>query len=113
MQNPAAIDLDVLESFIKENSGSGIDDISNLKESKVYVFHGTKDSINKVEAGQKAAELYTRVGADVRTQFWTLAEHGMVTKNYGSKCDEFKHPPAINNCGFDLAFEIIDHLTGE
>lgn len=35
----------------------------------------------------------------------------MVTNNYGNACD-YKGSPYINNCNYDAAFELLNHIYG-
>lgn len=68
MSSPASINLDTLEQYIASQSGKGIDDASNIKGSKVYIFAGTKDTVVNPDVGIHGANLYKNQGADVKVE---------------------------------------------
>lgn len=103
MNNPSAINTDDLEAYIDKESSSGIDDATNLVNSKVFIFAGTKDTVVNPQSGHHAEDLYLKLGADVKTEYSIAAEHSMVTKDYGNACD-YKGSPYINKCDYDTAF---------
>lgn len=107
----------VIEDSILETAYAGfeatsmIDKLSNIANSKVYIYSGTEDSEVKPIVVNHQQSIYKHYGADVKTNYKIGSDHAIVTNKYGSKCDSFE-APYIVNCGFDLAYEALDHSIG-
>ena len=90
-----------------------IDATSQLRDSRVYLFSGSKDSVvapalvadllRFYEAFVPASQIVLR--ADVP------AEHAMPTDDFGGACAA-KGKPFINDCDVDVAGELLKHLYG-
>ena len=52
MSAPAMMNVERLVSFTKGLPTSEIDDLSNLKSQKLYLFSGTRDTVGKNESTQ-------------------------------------------------------------
>lgn len=90
-----------------------IDPVGNLKNSNVYIFSGTADK-TVVPAVADDLQAYYRNFVPAGNTIYKnsiSAGHAMITDDYGGQC-EATAPPFINNCGFDLAGEILKHLHG-
>jgi poly(3-hydroxybutyrate) depolymerase len=90
-----------------------IDPTTNLAGSKVYVFAGAKDSAVAPSTSSDLQTYYQSFlpPASVVYKKDVEVEHAMVTDDYGPACLT-KATPFINNCNFDLAGAIFQHLYG-
>jgi poly(3-hydroxybutyrate) depolymerase len=94
-------------------SGGLIDPVANLGGSKVYLFSGTSDN-TVVPAVMNDLKTYYQSFVPAANTVYknTLgAGHAMITDDYGGACGTTASP-YINNCGFDLAGEMLKHLHG-
>ena len=90
-----------------------IDATTNLATSKVYLFSSGSDTVVK-EATTIALKVYYQnylPAANIVHKQDVVSEHAFVTDNYGATCLT-KASPFINNCGFDLAGALLQHLYG-
>ena len=90
-----------------------IDPVSNLAASKVYLFSGANDSVVK-EATSSALQSYYQnflPVANIIHKKEIASEHAFVTDDFGGTCLT-KASPFINNCQFDLAGALLQHLYG-
>jgi len=98
----------------KQFSGTNIDDIANLTQSKVYLYSGTRDTV-VYPAVMKASETYYKAflssTSTMKTNFGTASEHCQPTDSYGNACT-FKGTPYINNCNMDGAGEALNWIYG-
>ncbi len=114
MASPTGIPTSALVSTTNTWAGQGlIDPVSNLQNSKIYLFSGSLDSVVKT-GGMDALRTYYNSfvpAANVVYKKDLAAEHAMVTDDFGSSCST-KGAPYINNCNFDLAGTMLQHLYG-
>ncbi len=114
MASPTGIPTSALVSKTNTWAGQGlIDPVSNLQNSKIYLFSGSLDSVVKT-GGMDALRTYYNSfvpAANVVYKKDLAAEHAMVTDDFGSSCTT-KGAPFINNCNFDLAGTMLQHLYG-
>ena len=90
-----------------------IDATANLANAKVYLFSGANDSVVK-EATTTALQAYYQhylPAANIVHKKDIASEHAFVTNYIGAACLT-KASPFINNCGFDLAGALLQHLYG-
>jgi poly(3-hydroxybutyrate) depolymerase len=90
-----------------------IDPVANLGASKVYLFSGTSDN-TVVQAVMNDLKTYygSFVPAANTVYKNTLGSgHAMITDDFGAACSTTASP-YIDNCGFDLAGEMLKHLHG-
>ena len=90
-----------------------IDPVSNLAASKIYLFSGANDSVVK-EATSSALQSYYQnflPAANIIHKKEIPSEHAFVTDDFGGTCLT-KASPFINNCQFDLAGALLQHLYG-
>eukprot|EP00040_Diaphanoeca_grandis_P030611 m.181301 g.181301 ORF g.181301 m.181301 type:complete len:342 (-) comp32058_c0_seq1:128-1153(-) len=112
MKTPDLINPQELAIFTRNaEKVFSIDHTSNLKDAKVYVFAGTKDTVVNPKVSDKLLEFYgiftDSVGVKAVQNY--SAEHSMPTYNYGNPCG-YKGSPYINNCGYDAAFDLLNHV---
>lgn len=90
-----------------------IDPVANLTNSKVYLYSGTIDSTVKQLVMNEANTYYKNFvnNANIFYKNNLASEHAMVTDYFGSGCS-LKASPYINNCGFDLAGEMLKWIHG-
>jgi poly(3-hydroxybutyrate) depolymerase len=109
-----AIPVDDLVKTTHEWAKSGaIDPTSNLAASKVYLFSGAKDSVVAPSTSSDLQRYYQAFmsAANIVYKKDLEVEHAMVTDHYGAAC-LIKAAPFINNCNFDMAGAILQHLYG-
>lgn len=114
MASPADIPISTLVSTTNSWASAGtIDPVSNLQNSKVYLFSGSIDSVVKQGVMDALKTYYNSFvpAANVVYKNNIAAEHAMITDDYGSSCST-KGSPYINNCNFDLAGAILAHIYG-
>lgn len=107
--------IDELHEMAAEKVAAGvIDTTDNLGSARALLFHGAGDAVVgglAVDALQRWLTEYMDDG-NIRVINDVPVAHGWPTPGYGGPCDTFA-APYINNCGYDLAGEILTHLHGE
>jgi len=90
-----------------------IDPIKSLANAKVFLFSGTKDSLEPQSVVNELNQYYLTFvpAANVHYVNTIPAEHAMVTDNFGNACDKLGSP-YINNCGYDTAGEMLKFIYG-
>lgn len=93
-----------------------IDALDNLRDDKVWLFSGGKDTIVATAVMQRLAEFYAQWMAPAAIRFVKLpdAGHAMISlaAPEDSACSS-EESPFINRCGdLDAAGEILAHLLG-
>jgi poly(3-hydroxybutyrate) depolymerase len=91
-----------------------IDPPANLASARVWLFVGTLDRVVKppvVEATRRFYELFRPAPGSVVLVADKPAGHGMITADAGVACDTTASP-FINDCGYDAAGELLQHLLG-
>jgi hypothetical protein len=115
MRVPEMIVLSELYFITSEFESHGyIDKLDNLKNDKVWMFSGTKDTEVYQGVMKKLNEYYGHYITDTSnlvTLFNYSAEHSFVTNNYGNDCS-YLGSPYINNCHLDGAGQILNHIHG-
>ena len=114
MASPSGISTSALVTNTNNWANQGlIDPVSNLQNSKVYLFSGSIDSVVKQGVMDALKTYYNSFvpAANVVYKNNLAAEHAMITDDYGSTCST-KGSPYINNCNFDLAGAILSQLYG-
>ncbi len=110
----AAIPVADLVKTTNEWAKSGlIDPTANLSGSRVYVFSGARDSVVGQGTSSDLQAYYQNFmpASNIVYKKDIEVEHAMVTDHYGAACLT-KALPFINNCDFDLAGAILQHLYG-
>jgi poly(3-hydroxybutyrate) depolymerase len=114
MTHSTSIPVSTLVSTTNSWAASGaVDPVSNMSGSKVYLFSGTSDNTVKQAVMDDLKTYYQSFVPAANTVYKNNigAGHAMVTDDYGSACSTTA-APYINNCGFDLAGEILTQLYG-
>lgn len=90
-----------------------IDATSNLASSKVYLFSAANDSVVKEATTTSLLAYYQNFlpATNIVHKKDIASEHAFVTDHYGATCLT-KASPFINNCNFDLAGALLQHLYG-
>ncbi|MFK7958067.1 MAG: hypothetical protein AB8B96_18365 [Lysobacterales bacterium] len=93
-------------------SAGDIDPAANLSADPVWLFHGRNDVTVASTVVEAAAQFYRNVGNPQKVVSVTdvPAAHAIATVDQGSPCTEFS-PPYINACNYDMAGELLQHLT--
>lgn len=114
MTHSSSIPVASLVSTTNSWASSGlIDPVANLGGSKVYLFSGTSDN-TVVQAVMNDLKTYYGSFVPTANTFYknTIGSgHAMITDDYGGACSTTASP-YINNCGFDLAGEMLKYLHG-
>jgi len=112
MAAPILLDVNKLitttENLAKQNK---IDNPSNLKNNKVFLFSGKKDSVVHPQVMQKCRDYYLHYvdSANIKTEFTLDAEHTFPTTDYGNACT-MKGSPYIGKCSYDGAGTVLNWL---
>ncbi|CAF0842462.1 unnamed protein product [Rotaria sordida] len=110
VQNISALGiLLALESYA---SAGKIDSLLNIENDSVYIFSGTKDSVTLPSIVKLNEKIYAVLGANIKTNYELPATHGFPTNNFGENCDVLNTKNFINNCGFNTAYDVLNHLHG-
>jgi poly(3-hydroxybutyrate) depolymerase len=114
MAHNSSIPIASLVSTTNSWASSGlIDPVANLNTSKAYLFSGTSDN-TVVQAVMNDLKTYYGSFVPVANTVYKStigAGHAMVTDDFGAACSTTASP-YIDNCGFDLAGELLKHLHG-
>lgn len=91
-----------------------IDPTENMKQQKIWMFSGTRDSIVPQPVMDELLDYYRHYVPDenVRYQNGIAAEHAMPTDGFGNACGDLEKP-FINNCGVDAAGELLKWIYGD
>jgi poly(3-hydroxybutyrate) depolymerase len=114
MSHTSSIPVSSLVSTTNSWASSGaIDPVSNLSNSKVYLYSGTSDNTVKQAVMNDLKTYYQSFVPTASTYYKNNigSGHAMITDDYGSSCGTTASP-YINNCGFDLAGDILQFLYG-
>ncbi|CAF0812701.1 unnamed protein product [Rotaria sordida] len=110
VQNISALGiLLALESYA---SAGKIDSLLNIENDSVYIFSGTKDSVTLPSIVKLNEKIYSVLDANIKTNYELPATHGFPTNNFGESCDVLNTENFINNCGFNTAYDVLNHLHG-
>ena len=104
---------DLVSTTNKWAKEGSIDPTSNLAASKVYLFSGANDSVVKAATSSALQSYYQHFlpAANIIHNKEIPSEHAFVTDDFGATCLT-KASPFINNCQFDLAGALLQHLYG-
>ena len=114
MTHTTSIPVSSLVSTTNSWASSGlIDPVSNLSTSKVYLYSGTSDNTVKQAVMDDLKTYYQSFVPAANTYYKNNlgSGHAMITDDYGGSCGATASP-YINNCGFDLAGDILQYLYG-
>ena len=83
-----------LKSYV---TGGSADDTSNVKDDPIYIFTGTNDRTVIPGVVKINEQIYSSLGANIKTKYDLAANHGFPTENFGGKCDVLYSANFINN----------------
>jgi poly(3-hydroxybutyrate) depolymerase len=109
------LDLAPLLDYARTAAAAGnVDDLANLDDDSVWIFHGALDPVVDQSSSVAAAALYAElISEDAITLVTDVpVVHGFPTLNTGMPCDAFGEP-FLNACEYDAAGEILATLYGE
>lgn len=104
-----------LLAYAEEQALAGnIDALSNLADDRVWLFHGTLDTIVNGDVVAAAAGFYGELlpPDNVASVTDVVAPHGVPTLETGVACDTVA-TPFLNACGYDAAGALLGSLSGE
>lgn len=115
MKMPEQINVQSTLSRMMTLAKSGqIDPLENLRNSRIFIYAGQRDTIVNPKASNKLLEMYKNLAhpnfISIRSN--VPAGHGQPTLNYGNACEQ-QSSPWLNNCGYDGAGEILTKLYGK
>jgi len=102
-----------LASTRREAAAGTIDDPTNLKTDKVWLFSGGNDETIPGAVVDSVKDYYqTFLDADAVALVRNAeAGHAMITEDFGNACDA-EGEPYINDCDFDAAEALLGHIYG-
>ncbi len=104
--------LATLEQTARDRASQGkIDNVANLSDRPVYVFHGTSDTTVNVGSSNDLVKFYQDFGAGVTYDNTTAAGHSWVSPLGPNPCNS-SFTPYLNNCGNDPEGTMLGHLLG-
>lgn len=109
------IDVDALTAEAEALASAGSTaPTAALADDRVFLFHAAGDVVvNESVVSAAAAWFGDFTSPQNVVQINDVpGVHGWLTEAYGVGCESFE-PPYINNCGYDLAGEILEHWYGE
>lgn len=104
--------LDIIDKklYAKQLEKQGfIDNITNLKDKPVYLFHGLLDQVVNSNSTRLNNEFFLAYGSNVKLTLLPKAYHAWVTDDYGRGC-KTNGLPWVINCDFNLAFDMMTHF---
>ncbi len=109
-------DVDTLAERTRELAGDDkIAPVDGLAADRVYLFHASDDETVARSVVAKAAEYYREMDvpdANLRFVRFERGAHAFITLDDGLDCG-VSGPPFLNDCDYDQAGEIMQHLYGE
>ena len=114
MSSPMMINIDSIytkiTSFVDKEY---IDPISNIKDDKVYIFSGKKDTTVMQAVDKKGEEMYKHFGAQVRTEYTLNAAHTQPTNDPSLGDCGKTASPYIAYCQYDGAYEALNFISAK
>lgn len=100
--------INKIEDYKKKGE---IDDTDNLKNHRVYIYAGKKDTTVNPAVAKVSEPVYAKYVAagNIKTVYNYDSVHGMITNSYGSACGT-TNTYYINNCDYDQAYDILNHV---
>jgi poly(3-hydroxybutyrate) depolymerase len=109
------VGVDELLAYARDMAKAGnIDNLSNLANDSVWVFHGALDTVVSADLTDATAAFYSQlISPDAVTSVKDIeVVHGLPTLTTGAACDLFS-TPFINACQYDAAGEWLQSIYGE
>jgi poly(3-hydroxybutyrate) depolymerase len=83
-----------LKSYVSAGSA---DPTTNVKDDPVYIFTGKNDRTVIPGVAKISEQIYSPLGANIKTNYDLPANHGFPTDNFGGKCEVLSSSNFINN----------------
>lgn len=103
-----------LAELARQTAAAGkIDDPGHLKDNRIYIFTGTKDSVVNSSVVVQTREFYERLGVarkNIAYDDTVPAGHSIITDNPEDSPLDANQPPYINNGGFIQSHDILNHI---
>eukprot|EP01138_Halocafeteria_seosinensis_P000901 gb/GECG01000924.1/.p1 GENE.gb/GECG01000924.1/~~gb/GECG01000924.1/.p1 ORF type:complete len:384 (+),score=34.51 gb/GECG01000924.1/:1-1152(+) len=114
MQDGKNIDADVLAGITRNTALFGFaDDPSNIQHDFIWVLSARNDTVVDRMVVQKLQEYYLNFidnpHEQIRAVYDVDGEHSQLTNFYGNPCAKLGSP-FINNCNYDAAGSILQHI---
>lgn len=90
-----------------------IDDLSNLKKQKIYLFSGKADKTVKTKVVDQTAQFYKLAGLPAKNIRYVKnvnAGHAIITANDNDVACATTAAPFINDCDFTQSHDILRHI---
>jgi len=113
MNGLAAIPLNTLEAYARQQAGNGlIDPVAGIASHAVYIFAGLNDLTVSPKVVQALEQMYRNWGVtNIETEYGLAASHTFPTLNYGNPC-LVSLSPFISVCNYDGAGVSLNRLYG-
>ncbi|CAF1256803.1 unnamed protein product [Adineta ricciae] len=108
-----SIPVEELISQLQSYASAGTaDPTSNIKNDPVYIFTGKYDPVVFPDVVKLNAKVFLSFGANIKPNYEMHATHGYATENFGGSCEIPDLKYFINNCSFNLAYDVLNHIFG-
>ncbi len=109
-KDSSAPDLAKATALLQQQAAAGtIAPLSHLKDSPVFLLHGTADKTVHSKVSDALATQYQQLGAKVQYVNDKAFGHNFPTANQGAGC-ELSEAPYLGACGYDAAGALLKHL---
>ncbi len=109
-KDSSAPDLAKAAALLQQQAEAGtIAPLSNLKDSPVFLLHGSADKTVHAKVSDALATQYQQLGAKVQYVSDKAFGHNFPTANAGAGC-ELSEAPYLGACGYDAAGALLKHL---
>jgi poly(3-hydroxybutyrate) depolymerase len=110
----ASVDYLVAQTQTLAEHGA-VADLNNLKDARIYIFHGTQDETVSRETSEsltRFCERFTR-SRNIKVIDDVPVRHAMPTDTFDRTRMDGYSEPYIANVGYDAAGDLLKHLYGE
>lgn len=118
MENPQLLSTAFIQQLYQDaktlEGQSKVDPLTNMKDDKVVIVHGSLDITVKPGVGDTIKPWYILAGVptsnikEIKGQWG----HAHVTDNWGNPCNFDTEPPWISNCGINASGQILEFIYG-
>lgn len=89
-----------------------IDDVRHLRNSKAFLYSGSRDTVVDPRVVKKLEQYYSILGVNVSARYDIASEHGWPTLDHGTPCENLQ-TPFILKCNFSFSqFMFGDKFSG-
>jgi len=114
MSTPNSVNVNQLITQTNTYANAGdIDPVSNMRNDRVFIWHGSRDTVVSPGQGPKMEEYYRAFvdAGNIRSDYSIVSGHAHPTLDYGNACIA-EASPYINRCSYHGAFEILNWIYG-